>query len=156
MGAGRMEHIGCTYGNDALLDQDLHPLGPDAPALLEDWEKKVLRQTDAECQYSIEERFKRTIIIKTSYLPEVRDTLQSSSFWSTTHVLSRSLLYDTGPWDDINRDSVIEQVYEASGLPPQACCPNLTCSNRTPAVVTGTRLLQAQPSEPPSITTLQR
>ena len=127
--------------------------GPDAPVLLEEWSKEVLRQTDPETQYSIEEGLLRTIIIRTSYLPEMKDILQSSSNWSTTHTLSRNLLYDTGPWDDTNRDSVIEQVYEASGLPPQACCPNLTCSNRTPAVITGTRPLQAQPSEESTVTT---
>ena len=93
--------------------------GPDAPALLEEWAKEVSRQTDPETQHSIEEGLLRTIIIRTSYLPEIRDILQSSSNWSTTHNLSRSLLYDTGPWDDTNRDSIIEQVYEASGLPPQ-------------------------------------
>ena len=91
-----------------------------AKELLEEWIKKVSRQTDTEIQYSIGEGFKRTIFIGTSYLPEVRDILHSSSFWSTTHIVSRSLLYDTGPCDDTNRDSVIEQVFEASGLPPQA------------------------------------
>ncbi len=100
--------------------------GSDAPALLEEWAREVSRQTDSKTQHSIEERLLIMIIIRTSYLPEIRDILQSSSNWSTTHALSRSLLYDTGPWGDTNRDSVIEQVYEASGLPPQACCPNLT------------------------------
>ena len=98
----------------------------DASALLEAWSNDILRQTVTESQYSIEVRFTRTIVIRTSYLSEVRDILHRSSFWSTTHVLSRSLLHDTGPWDDTNRDLVIEQVYETSGLPPQACCPNLT------------------------------
>ena len=70
--------------------------GLDSPALLTDWVNEVLRQTDAETQYSIEEGFKRTIVIRTSYLSEVRDILHRSSFWSTTHVLDRSLLYDTG------------------------------------------------------------
>ncbi len=51
------------------------------------------------------------------------------------HALDRSLLYDTGPWKDTNRDSVIEQSYETSGLPPQACCPNLMCSNMKKVVV---------------------
>ena len=129
--------------------------GSDTPVLLEEWVREVSRQTDSKTQHSIEEGLLRTIIIRTSYLSEIRDILQSSSYWSTTHLLSRSLLYDTGPWDDTNRDSVIEQVYETSGLPPQACCPNLTCSNRTPAVVTGTRLPQVHPSEESSITTME-
>ena len=68
----------------------------DASALLEAWAHDILRQTDTEAHYSIEERFKRTIVIRTSYLSEVRDILHRSSFWSTTHVLDRSLLYDTG------------------------------------------------------------
>jgi hypothetical protein len=126
----------------------------DAPALLEEWVKEVSRLTDVETQYSIGEGFKRTIFMGTSYLPEVRDILESSSHWSTTHVLSRSLLYVTGPWNDANRDSVIEQVYEASGLPPQACCPKY--SNRTPSVVTGTRPFQVPTSEESSTITTER
>ncbi len=52
-----------------------------------------------------------------------------------------------GPVEDTNRDSVIEQSYESSGLPPQACCPNLMCSNMKPVVVSGIRPTPAQSSE---------
>lgn len=113
--------------------------GSDVSTLLEDWTNDILRQTDAETQYTIREGLKRTIDIRTSYLPEVRDILRKSSSWSMAHVLTRSLLYDTGPWNDTNRDSGMEQSYETSGLPPQACSPNLTCSNMTPVVVSGIR-----------------
>ncbi len=80
--------------------------GSDAPVLLEEWVREVSRQTDSKTQYSIEEGLLRTIIIRTSYLPEIRDILQSIFNWSTTHALSRSLLYDTDPWGDTNKDSV--------------------------------------------------
>jgi hypothetical protein len=126
---------------------------PDASALLEAWASDIGRLSSTEVPFTIAEGFKRSIEIRTPYLPDVRDLLHSSSFWSTSHVLARSLLYDEGPWKDTNRDSVIEQVYETSGLPPQACCPNLMCSNVKPVVVSGTRPTQAQPSEePPSFT----
>ena len=60
---------------------------------LEEWVKEVSRQTDTEIQYSIGEEFKRTIFIGTSYLSEVRDILHSSSYWSTTHILSKKTSY---------------------------------------------------------------
>ena len=72
--------------------------GPDAPALLEEWAKEVSRQTDSKTQHSIEEGLLRTIIIRTSYLPEIRDILQSSSNWSTTHALSRRRVQTGHQW----------------------------------------------------------
>ncbi len=112
---------------------------PDASVLLEAWTSDIRRLTSTESRFTIEEDFKRSVEIRTSYLPEVRDLLHRSSFWSTSQALVRSLLYDTGLWKDTNRDSVIEQSYETSGLPPQACCPNLMCSNMKPVVVSGIR-----------------
>ena len=94
---------------------------PDASALLEAWASDIGRLSSTEVPFTIVKGFKRSVEIRTPYLPEVRDLLHRSSFWSTSHVLARSLLYDTGPWKDTNRDSVIEQAYETSGLPPQAC-----------------------------------
>jgi hypothetical protein len=120
---------------------------PDASVLLESWASDISRLTSTEVPFTIEEGFKRSVEIRTSYLPEVRDLLHRSSFWSTSHTLTRSLLYDTGPWKDTNRDSVIEQSYETSGLPPQTCCPNLMCSNMKPVVVSGIRPTPAQSSE---------
>ena len=38
-----------------------------------------------------------------------------------------------------NRDSVLGQGYETSGLPPQAGCPNKDCTQGMPIVVSGTR-----------------
>jgi hypothetical protein len=93
---------------------------PDASVLLEVWDSDIGRLSSAEVPFTIVEGFKWSVEIRTPYLPEVRDLLHRSSFWSTSHVLARSLLYDEGPWKDTNRDSVIEQVYETSGLPPQA------------------------------------
>ena len=85
---------------------------PDVSALLEEWVSDIGRLSSTESPFTIAEGFKRSIEIRTPYLPEVWDLLHSSSFWSTSHVLVRSLLYDEGPWKDTNRDSVIEQVYE--------------------------------------------
>ena len=125
---------------------------PDESRLLETWASDIGRLTNTVAPYTINEGFKRSIEIRTSYLPDMRDLLHKCSFWSTTHVLSRSLLYDMGPWNDTNRDSVIEQSYETPGLPPQACCPNLMCSNVNPVVVSGIRPTQDQSSEePPSL-----
>jgi hypothetical protein len=101
---------------------------PDASVLLETWVSDIGRLTNTETPFTIDEGFKRSVEIRTSYLPEVWDLLHRSSFWSTSHVLTRSLLYDTGPWKDTNRDSVIEQSYETSGLTPHVYCPNLMCS----------------------------
>ncbi len=120
---------------------------PDASVLLETWVSDIRRLTSIEFPFTFDERFKRSVEIRTSYLPTVWDLLHRSSFWSTSHVLARSLLYDTGPWKDTNRDSVIEQSYETSGLPPQVCCPNLMCSNMKPVVVSGIRPSPAQSSE---------
>jgi hypothetical protein len=122
---------------------------PDVSVLLEVWVSDIRRLTSTEAPFTIEEGIKRSVEIRTSYLPEVRDLLHRSSFWSTSHTLVRSLLYNTGPWKDTNRDSVIEQSYETSGLPPQACCPNLMCSNMKPVVVSGIRPTPAQLSEDP-------
>ena len=82
---------------------------PDASVLLEAWASDIGRLTSTEAPFTIDEGFRRSVEIRTPYLPEVRDLLHRSSFWSTSHVLGRSLLYDTGPWKDTNRDSVIEQ-----------------------------------------------
>jgi hypothetical protein len=129
---------------------------PDAPVLLAEWASDIRRLTSTEAPFTLDEGFHRSIEIKTSYLPTVRDLLHRSSSWSTSHALARSLLYDTGPWKDTNRDSVIEQSYETSGLPPQACCPNLMCSNVKPVVVSGIRPTPAQSSEEPPIFTSER
>jgi hypothetical protein len=129
---------------------------PDVSVLLESWASEIRRLTSTEAPFTLDEGFHRSVEIKTSYLPTVRDLLHRSSFWSTSHALTRSLLYDTSPWKDTNRDSVIEQSYETSGLPPQACCPNLMCSNVKPVVVSGIRPTPTQSSKEPPIFTSER
>ena len=123
---------------------------PNASALLEAWALDIGRLCNTEAAFKLEEGFTRSVVIKTTYLPEMRDLLHRSSLWSTSYVLSKELLYDPGPWKNINRDAVIEQYYETLGLPPQACCPNGMCSNVNPVVVSGTRPTQARPPEEPS------
>ena len=123
--------------------------GPDTSTLLEVWTNDIRPVHDWR---RIQKNSRHEDILPTTGT----GFHHRSSFWSTTHVLARSLLYGTGPWNHINRDSVIEQVYETSGLPPQACCPNLTCSNETPTVVSDIRLLQPQPSEETSTITSER
>jgi hypothetical protein len=41
----------------------------------------------------------------------------------------------TGPWEHTNRDTVLKQGYEASGLPPRTCYPR--CRNRKPSIISG-------------------
>ena len=129
---------------------------PNASSLLETWALDIGRLCHTEAVFKIEKGFTRSIEIRTTYLPEVRDLLHRSSFWSTSYVLSRELLYDPGPWKDSNRDAVFEQTIETSGLPHQACCPNLMCSNVKPVVVSGIRPTQARSPEVPSSFTLER
>ena len=59
--------------------------------------------------------------------------------WSNEHIISRELIPAEGPWEHDNRDSVLEQGYETSGLPPEACCPNKDCTQGIPIVVSGIR-----------------
>jgi len=96
-------------------------------------------QTGAFGEYKIGQVVKRTLTIKTSNLPRVRDLLQQSATWSNEHIISRELTYAEGPWEHDNRDSVLEQGYETSDLPPQACCQNKDCTQGMPVVVSGIR-----------------
>ena len=57
---------------------------PDASVLLETWASDIRRLSSTEAPFTIEVGFKRTVEIRTSYLPEVRDLLHRSSFWSTS------------------------------------------------------------------------
>jgi hypothetical protein len=71
---------------------------PDASVLLEAWASDIGRLTITETPFTVDEGFMRSVEIRTSYLPAVRDLLHRSSIqWSTSHALARSLLYDTGP-----------------------------------------------------------
>jgi hypothetical protein len=70
----------------------------------------------------------RTISIKTTNLPTVKDLLQQRMTCPNEHTISRELTYAEDPWEHDNQDSVLEQGYETSGLPPQACCPNKDCT----------------------------
>ncbi len=81
----------------------------------------------------------RTISINTTNLPTVRDLLQQSMTWPNEHTISRELAYTEGPWEHDNRDSVLDQGYETSGLPPQAWCPNKDCTQGISIMVSGIR-----------------
>ncbi len=61
--------------------------------------------------------WKRTEV-RTRNLTLLRNLLQEGTE-CTAHTLERVLIRETGPWEDMNRDAVLEQGYEASGLPPQ-------------------------------------
>ena len=49
---------------------------PDASVLLEVWASDIGRLTSTEALFKIDEGFKRSVEIRTSYLPEVRDLAQ--------------------------------------------------------------------------------
>jgi hypothetical protein len=53
--------------------------------------------------------------------------------------LPPTTLETQGPWEQDNRDSVLEQGYETSGLPPQTYCPNKDYTQRISIVVSGLR-----------------
>ena len=116
--------------------------GPDSVSNLEQWAQVYLQQhgqPGALNEYVIQQATMRTITIDTTSLPKMRDLLQQSMTWPTEQTISRELTYAEGPWDQDNRDSVLEQGYETSGLPPQACCPNKDCTQRMPIAVSGLR-----------------
>jgi hypothetical protein len=116
--------------------------GPDSVADLEQWAQVCLQQhgqPGAPNEYVIQQATMRTIAINTTNLPGIRDLLQESTTWSNGQTISRELTYAEGPWEHDNRDLVLEQGYETSGLPPQACCPNKDCTQRMPIVVSGLR-----------------
>ncbi len=54
-----------------------------------------------------------------------------------SNVLERGLLRKSNPWEDTNRDAVLEQVYEKTGLAPVASCPK--CQNKQAVVISGVR-----------------
>jgi hypothetical protein len=76
-------------------------------------------------QLQVPEMWKRTAEVRTSSLILLRDLLQRSTEWTESNILERGLLRDSGPWQDTNRDAILEQIYEVSGLSPLACCPLL-------------------------------
>jgi len=81
----------------------------------------------------------RTISIHTTNLTGMRDLLQQSIIWASEQTISKEFTYTEGPWEQDNRDSVLEQGFEASGLSSQACCPNRDCTQKMPTVISGLR-----------------
>ena len=53
----------------------------------------------------------------------------------TKTILERGLLRESGPWQDTNRDAVLEQGYEPTGLSPLAYCPR--CSHKQATIISG-------------------
>jgi hypothetical protein len=92
----------------------------------------------------------RTITIKTTSLQEMRALLQQSTTWPNEQTISKELTYSEGPWEQDNRDSVLEQGFESSGLSSQTCCPNKDCTQKMPTVISGLRNIDdpASPSTP--------
>ena len=90
--------------------------------------------------------WKRTTQVRTSSLILLRDLLQRSTEWTESNTLERGLLRDSGPWQDTNRDTVLEQVYEVSGLSPLACCPR--CTHKQATIISGVRRREAPDGVP--------
>ena len=88
-------------------------------------------------QPHVTEQWKRTTEIRTSSLILLRDLLQRSTELGESNVLERGLLRQSNPWEDTNRDTVMEQVYEKTGLAPVASCPQ--CQNKQAVVISGVR-----------------
>ena len=88
-------------------------------------------------QLQVPEQWKRTTEIRTSSLILLRDLLQRSTEWVEPNILERGLLRKSNPWEDTNRDAVLEQVYEKTGLSPVASCPH--CKNKQAVVISGVR-----------------
>ena len=83
------------------------------------------------------ETWKRTTEVRSNTLILLRDLLQRSTEWTESNILERGLLREPGPWQDTNWDAVLEQVYEASGLSPLACCP--CCTHKKATIISGVR-----------------
>jgi hypothetical protein len=88
-------------------------------------------------QNQAQEGWKRTTEVRTTNLILLRDLLQESTEWTELNILERGLLRDPGPWQDANRDAVLEQGYEAKGLSHLASCPH--CSHKQATVISGVR-----------------
>jgi len=88
-------------------------------------------------QPHVTEQWKRTTEVRTNSLILLRDLLQISTEWGESNVLERGLLRQSSPWEDTNRDAVMEQVYEKTGLAPVASCPQ--CQNKQAVVISGVR-----------------
>ena len=54
-----------------------------------------------------------------------------------SNILERGLLRKSNPWEDTNRDAVLEQGFEKTGLSPLVCCPH--CNNKQADVISGIR-----------------
>ena len=92
--------------------------------------------------------WKRSTTVDIQNLVELRGLLQEITEWETSHTLGRKIFNTPGPWENTDRDTVLEQGYEASGLPPQACCPR--CANKKPVIVSGIReLTDSDIQDPP-------
>ncbi len=88
-------------------------------------------------QLQVPEMWKRTTEVRTSSLVLLRDLLQRSTQWTESIILERCLLQESGPCQVTNRDTVLEQVYEVSGLSPLSCCPR--CMHKKVTIISGVR-----------------
>ena len=83
------------------------------------------------------EMWKKTSTVRVKNLVDLRDLLQTSTNWDPSYVLERKLIHTSGPWANTDRDAVLDQGYETSGLLPQTCYPK--CNNQKPVIVSGVR-----------------
>ena len=54
-----------------------------------------------------------------------------------SNVLERGLLRKSNPWEDTNRDAVVKQGFEKTGLAPVDWYPH--CNNKQAVVISGVR-----------------
>ena len=116
--AGRIGERGIPWKQGSLWVAD----GTDSVADLEQWAQVCLQQhgqPGALNEHVIQQFTMRTIAINTTNLPGIRDLLQQSMTWPNEQTISRELTYSVGPWEQDNRDSVLEQGPPSTGMLPE-------------------------------------
>ena len=93
--------------------------------VLRTWSSRnvTTRQSINRPPYQMVEMWKKTSTVRTKNQTDLRDLLQESTNWDPSYILERKLIHVSGPWENTDRDEVLDQGCESSDPPPQACCP---------------------------------
>lgn len=113
-GISKLERWGCpTEENTLWIVEDVA-----AVQTLITWEKgnDPTSQPNNTPKHQTVEMWKRTTTVRVQNLVELKDLLQESTEWETSYIFERKIINDPGPWESADRDTVMEQGYESSGL----------------------------------------